>query len=84
MLNAAQQKLFEQEQTELQAEGAQQHPQKATPQQAELLFAQTPSAVEKYLKDINPDDLTAREALVLIYQLKEKLQGKQSHLHVEK
>ncbi|NRB39127.1 MAG: DNA mismatch repair protein MutS [Pseudomonadales bacterium] len=73
VLHAAQQKLFELEQMELQAEVAKQTSPAIQPHQAELLFAQTPSAVEAQLKSINPDDLSARQALDLIYQLKEKL-----------
>ncbi|MCB1836410.1 MAG: DNA mismatch repair protein MutS, partial [Alcanivoracaceae bacterium] len=39
-----------------------------TPAQAELFSA--PSAVEQALAKVNPDDLSPREALELLYQLK--------------
>ena len=37
------------------------------------LFSQAPSEVEKALEEINPDELTAKQALDLVYQLKAKL-----------
>ena len=79
VLQAAQQKLFELEQNEFQTEVAQQHierptrPAESSPPEQASFFTQTPSAVETQLQSINPDDLTARQALELIYQLKEKL-----------
>ena len=41
--------------------------------QADLFAFGGPSEVEKSLQDINPDELTPRQALELLYQLKEKL-----------
>lgn|SRR5690554_2061977 len=41
------------------------------PQQTDMFF-QTPSPVEEALNAINPDELTPKEALLLIYDLKQK------------
>jgi len=41
------------------------------PQQTDMFF-QAPSAVEEALSAINPDELTPKEALLLIYDLKQK------------
>ena len=70
VLSSAQSKLFELEQNELQAEVAQSKP---SPQQSELLFTPAESAIEAQLKAVNADELSARDALNLIYELKEKL-----------
>lgn len=42
-----------------------------SPQQTDL-FASAPSAVEEALKKINPDELTPKEALLLIYDLQQQ------------
>ena len=44
----------------------------ATPQQNDL-FAVLPSAVEERLAGISPDDLSPRQALELLYELKQML-----------
>lgn len=43
---------------------------RASQQQADLFFSHEPSKAEQKLKDLNVDDLTPRQALDLIYQLK--------------
>ena len=43
--------------------------------QPTMLEITKPSAVEEALKSVNPDNLTAREALDKIYELKELLKG---------
>ena len=40
------------------------------PQQNDMFSAPEPSAVEKYLIDVKPDDLTPRQALEILYKLK--------------
>jgi DNA mismatch repair protein MutS len=70
VLQAAQEKLFELEQNELQAEVAKTTTEKQIPQQNELLFTPPPSEIELRLDAINPDDLTAKQALDLLYELK--------------
>jgi DNA mismatch repair protein MutS len=40
------------------------------PQQNDMFSAPEPSAVEKYLVDVRPDDLTPRQALEILYKLK--------------
>lgn len=79
VLRAAQEKLFELEQNELQAEVAQTSNVKPIPQQNELLFSPQPSAVELRLETINPDDLTAKQALDLLYELKAQSATKQNN-----
>ncbi len=84
VLAAAQQKLFELESQELDAEIAKHslHESEVTnssskhPQQSELFMA-SPSIIEEQLKKINPDDISAKEALDLIYQLKDSLAEKE-------
>ncbi len=55
-------KLFELE--------SQQHSKHLIPQQNDMFSAPEPSAVEKYLVDVKPDDLTPRQALEILYKLK--------------
>ena len=79
VLEAAQQKLFELENNELSAQIAQQPAStanKIAPQQSELFIAQSPSKIEARLKNINPDDLSAKQALDLLYELNATLKLK--------
>jgi DNA mismatch repair protein MutS len=55
-------------------ESAQRQPkEKAPPQQQIGLFAAPPSAVEQKLKSVDPDKLSPKEALELLYELKKTL-----------
>jgi DNA mismatch repair protein MutS len=55
-------------------ESAQRQPkEKAATQQQIGLFAPPPSAVEEKLKSVDPDKLSPKEALELLYELKKKL-----------
>ena len=69
VLKTARNKLYELEQSELQ-----QSQQSLQPQQAEFWLepAQT-SAVEEALEAVDPDNLTPRQALELVYHLKKEL-----------
>lgn len=62
VIKRARAKLFELE--------SQQHSKHQIPQQNDMFSAPEPSAVEKYLVDVKPDDLTPRQALEILYKLK--------------
>lgn len=62
VIKRARAKLFELE--------SQQHSKHQIPQQNDMFSAPEPSAVEKYLLDVKPDDLTPRQALEILYKLK--------------
>lgn len=62
VLKKARSKLFELE--------SQKHANVAMPLQNDMFSAPEPSAVEKYLTDVRPDDLTPRQALEILYKLK--------------
>jgi DNA mismatch repair protein MutS len=70
VLRNAKEKLLSLEQ------GAVNEQSQAAPQQASLIFEAEPSECERLLLRSNPDELSPREALALIYQLKEKLAEK--------
>ncbi len=80
VLKAAQEKLnmleFEQPTktptTEKKANTKPKKHKKPTPQQVDI-FTQMPSKVEETLQSVNPDELTAKQALDLVYQLKAEL-----------
>ena len=55
-------------------EGAQRQPKEKAPAQQQIgLFAPPPSAVEERLKAVDPDKLSPKEALELLYELKKGL-----------
>lgn len=62
VIKRARAKLFELE--------SQQQQGRHIPQQNDMFSAPEPSAVEKYLIDVKPDDLTPRQALEILYKLK--------------
>ncbi|HSG62117.1 MAG TPA: DNA mismatch repair protein MutS [Pseudomonadales bacterium] len=62
VIKRARAKLFELEN--------QQPSKHSIPQQNDMFSAPEPSAVEKYLVDVRPDDLTPRQALEILYKLK--------------
>jgi DNA mismatch repair protein MutS len=62
VIKRARAKLFELE--------SQQPSKHSIPKQNDMFSAPEPSAVEKYLVDVRPDDLTPRQALEILYKLK--------------
>jgi DNA mismatch repair protein MutS len=55
-------------------ESAQRRPKEALPTEQQIgLFAPPPSAIEEKLRTIDPDKLSPKEALELLYELKKKL-----------